>query len=572
MGPQMPHACLSCATKKRSCDKAFPRCSRCSGSRSNQHCVYRGPLNGQSLSFDNGYIVWPSLAAHRTDSPNFASPFPGGPAKSAFNCDRCRAGKRACSKDLPVCARCKRRKTPCYYGFCNDAVDQDHRSMLAQAWLLQDSIPEANRMNTRSSEDAELWHIRQPVMQREGTLALPVSRLQFKPPYPLPERDGFASLIHYYTEACCFPPLYVLQNSLMAHVHTVWVSRALADPCLFLTLLFAASAHRDMVQGRTHTAKTLYHQAQALKMLRKRVNEGKGISYEMAASAIALTFYSMSGYNTASARIHKSGVLQMLANNQHRGPEFEALTALANLILLGLSVAVDEEPPLIPPVNTSKQISAFVFESDCIPSNLLRRVIARVLDDRTSLLTSDIINDLRNILEFITIAEQASTTDQSTLRNAITMTRTSEWRISDTGHPVSIADKTAQIINKCCHLAIGTFWSLFQSTTPDSGITNPTSSGDAKRPIQAQPEPLEMLRAIFKDLDLVTWKKHGPEAYLWICFTAAAACDGPASRVPFMAVVPPLLTASDTTELSLARDCWRYHKWLTGVVLDGFCM
>ncbi|KAL4882400.1 hypothetical protein BJY04DRAFT_187004 [Aspergillus karnatakaensis] len=109
MAPQMLHACLSCATKKRSCDKIFPRCSRCSGSRSNQHCIYRGPFEGQPLIFDNGYIIWSAFAQNRDLS--FSLPIgplvpSARPRKSAFNCNRCRTAKRACSKDLPICTRC----------------------------------------------------------------------------------------------------------------------------------------------------------------------------------------------------------------------------------------------------------------------------------------------------------------------------------------------------------------------------------------------------------------------------------------------------------------------------------
>ncbi|KAL4882399.1 hypothetical protein BJY04DRAFT_40650 [Aspergillus karnatakaensis] len=130
------------------------------------------------------------------------------------------------------------------------------------------------------------------MLLREGAFPPALSRLQLKPRYPMPERDCFPILIYYYTEFCCFPTPHVLQDSLMTHVHNVWVSRALADPCLFLTLLFAASAHRDMLQGTPHSIQTLYHQSQALKILRERVDEGRQISYEMAASAIALTFYS----------------------------------------------------------------------------------------------------------------------------------------------------------------------------------------------------------------------------------------------------------------------------------------
>ncbi|KAL2825122.1 hypothetical protein BJY01DRAFT_230280 [Aspergillus pseudoustus] len=569
MAPQMPHACLSCATKKRSCDKAFPRCSRCAGSKSNQHCVYRGPFNDRPLSFDNGYIVWSSFSAaeYILSPPNRPTGPSALPGKSSVNCQRCREAKRACSKDLPICSRCKRRNTSCHYEVHRDyALDQRRQSMPAHAWPFRDSPASISENDNSFSEDPELWNTRQSLMLQVRTSPLALAMLQFKPRYPVPERDNFAKLIYYYIEACCFPPQYVLQNSLMAHVHTVLVSRALADPCLFLTVLFAASAHRDWIQGTRHTVQTLYHQSQVLNILRERLKQTDQISYEMVASAIVLTFYSMSGHNTASARIHKSGVLQMLAKNQHRGSEFEALTALANLVLLGLSVAVNEEPPFVLP-NTSKQIGTFTFfESGCMPSSLLRRAVARVSEDQKSLLTSDTVASLQRVIYFIVNSNHVSVTKLCTLHGETLWTKSQESSPkseSEEESPSITTKKAGKIINRCCRLAIGIFWSIFRSLPPSQEKRGPSAT--PSNPILGgSRRPLEELGSILHDLDLLTWNKHDPEAYLWICFTAAAACEDAASRVPFVAIAPPLLTATDTKELPLARECWRYYKWLTG--------
>ncbi|KAL4882398.1 hypothetical protein BJY04DRAFT_40622 [Aspergillus karnatakaensis] len=257
----------------------------------------------------------------------------------------------------------------------------------------------------------------------------------------------------------------------------------------------------------------------------------------------------------------------MLAENQHRGADFEALTALANLILLGLSMVVDEDPPLIPPVNTSKRIDAFAFEPDCMASNLLRKALIRVSVNQGCLLTSDTTFDLRAVLEFIASAERKSISELHILHKATILTRSRETTISETESAIMTTNKTAQIINTCCRLAINIFWSILRSTVLDrrQKSPSPSTSAGSTTSYSALAPLLETLRTTLRALDLVTWKKHAPEAYLWICLTAAAACDAPASRVPFVAVVPPLLTASDTTELSLARECWRYYKWLAGL-------
>ncbi|KAL2854185.1 hypothetical protein BJX68DRAFT_233003 [Aspergillus pseudodeflectus] len=533
MAPQMPNACLTCAVQKRKCDKTFPACLRCARSKTNRQCVYRGPFDDQLTGYSSGPLV-PS-------SPSF---------KSAVNCEKCRAGKRACSRDLPVCLRCKRQNTPCDYELGKAySVDANRRSIPVQSWSPRDRLSKVT-ISPQPFEDLELSRVRHSI----SPLAL--SAPQYKPRYPIPERDYFPKLIRYYTEACCMPSSYVVQDSLMAHINSFWMSRALADPCLFSTLLYNASAHRDMVHGIPHTYQTLYHHSQVLKILRKRLEEGRQITYETAASVISLTFYSMSGYNTDSALIHRNGLLHMLAKSQNQGPEFEPLTALANLILLGLTVVVNEDPPIIPPVNTSTQTDAFTFGPGCMPSNLLRRAVRS--GNRDSLLSSDTVFELQDVLDFIDNAEHVPISDLYTL-HATTRTK-HPTETSPKAESPSPTSQTARIINECCHLATDIFWSLVQNALyPES----PSSADDPSTPVPRT--SFEMVGAVFLNLDILTWKKHNPEAYLWVALTAAAACDKPESRASFVAVVPPVLTAADTKELLLARECWRYYKWLSGI-------
>ncbi|KAJ0413616.1 hypothetical protein BJY00DRAFT_57561 [Aspergillus carlsbadensis] len=336
------------------------------------------------------------------------------------------------------------------------------------------------------------------------------------------------------------------------------MSRALADPCLFITVLFSALAHRDSIQGVPHSPQTLYHQSLALKMLHKQLNAGKQVSYEMAGAALSLTFYNMSGYNTDTALIHRNGLLQMLEKNQNQGPDFQALTALVNLILLGLSVVVHQEPSVIPRASTSTRVDPFTFDSQCLPSNLLRRAVVRVAENQNSILTSETVSDLHNVLDFIIAAEDVSSTKLVQILHAATPIQSSTRETSPLTGWTSTT-KTADIINECCKLAIDIFWFLLRATLqPDS--QSPSTPLDPTIPRTA----IKMLRDMLQKLDMISWKKHAPEAYLWICFTAAAACDKPASRVPFVTAVTPILSASDTMELSLARECWRYYTWLNG--------
>ncbi|KAB8228856.1 uncharacterized protein BDW43DRAFT_289909 [Aspergillus alliaceus] len=62
-----------------------------SRSKVKQECVYRDPFKDQLLNFDNGWL------------PQNVQPF-----KSPMSCEKCRVGKRACSRDLPAYSRCER--------------------------------------------------------------------------------------------------------------------------------------------------------------------------------------------------------------------------------------------------------------------------------------------------------------------------------------------------------------------------------------------------------------------------------------------------------------------------------
>ncbi|KAL3455819.1 hypothetical protein BJX64DRAFT_271683 [Aspergillus heterothallicus] len=133
-----------------------------------------------------------------------------------------------------------------------------------------------------------------------GASSLALSSLQFKHRYPIPERDYFAGLIHFYTSACFVPADLRVPNSLTSHLHGFWMSRALADPCLFVTLLFSASAHQDSAQGISHSPRTLHHQSLALKLLGEQLKQGKQVTYEMAGAALSLTFYNVRHHDYTS--------------------------------------------------------------------------------------------------------------------------------------------------------------------------------------------------------------------------------------------------------------------------------
>lgn len=224
-------------------------------------------------------------------------------------------------------------------------------------------------------------------------------------------------------------------------------------------------------------------------------------------------------------------------------------------------MVMHQEIPFIPSVNSSKHSYHFALKSEYLPSSLLRRAIIRAAKNQNGLLASDTTSDLQSVFDFIITAEHASIQELYTSRAAFKMDMASEG-FPETGLHITPTNKIGQIINDCCHLAIRIFWSILQSAL------FPEITSVASDRTTTSRTAIEMLRPILRQLDMVSWRKYAPEAYLWICFTAAAACDKPASRVPFVTVATPVLSASDTTELSLTRECWWYYKWLS----DFLCL
>ncbi|KAJ0413617.1 hypothetical protein BJY00DRAFT_296620 [Aspergillus carlsbadensis] len=182
MAPQMPNACLPCAAKKRKCDRAFPKCSRCSLSKNNQDCVYRGRFGDQLSSFSSGELV--------TDI---------WPLKSGVSCEKCRVGKRGCSRDLPACVRCERLNIVCHYDLGED-YSADQASPAASTQATPSGVHTAQPSEGHSSP-ADEWYdppdISLLMIQRTQSPPPAPYGLQFKPKYPIPERHYFTDLIHF---------------------------------------------------------------------------------------------------------------------------------------------------------------------------------------------------------------------------------------------------------------------------------------------------------------------------------------------------------------------------------------
>ncbi|CEL11141.1 hypothetical protein ASPCAL14246 [Aspergillus calidoustus] len=524
MTPQVLNSCSLCALKKRKCDRAYPVCSRCFRSKREKECIYDNPSDKR---------VAKSLSAQRSEP---------GPLRSTGACERCRTRKRACDREYPACSSCKRLGIPCEYN--KPAARQLTHGLITQA--------------------QQALFGRRLLSSSQG-----IDNLQLMPQYPIPARNHFPLLIHHYCVASLLPESHRLPNSLTTHLHTTWMIRAMADPCLFHATLFCASAHLDLLQGKPHSRMTVFHQSCAMMALRERLKGGK-ISYETAATALALVYYNMTAFDTETALIHKQGILQMLVINKDRGPDFMGLAGLVNLILLGVAVVMNQQPPEILAISDPTGLSLSTVHVLARPSNLLSVGLIRSRKRKSGILTNTSMGQLQNVLNFIIAAENPSSrADAPQQQRSLHLIRPPEPAPTapDFGAPSTklTTIKTAQNINHCVHLVCSIFWTLvlhgLQPAEPEVSEPSPSSSFTSDT---VRRSPLRALHGVISKIDHISWQKHAPELYIWICLTAAAACDTPSARIPFIAAVTPIVSASDSADLLLTRDSWRYFEWLAG--------
>jgi hypothetical protein len=113
---------------------------------------------------------------------------------------------------------------------------------------------------------------------------------------------------------------------------------------------------------------------------------------------------------------------------------------------------------------------------------------------------------------------------------------------------------TPEKIGICCHLTARIFWGIVQL------CRLPRDDDDDDSP--ADTSDLEVLRKLLSDIDPVSWVHHAPEVYVWVAFTAAAACTRGKDTMEVMWTPMRFLPGVNGTELTLLRQGWQYFKWL----------
>jgi hypothetical protein len=113
-------------------------------------------------------------------------------------------------------------------------------------------------------------------------------------PHPLSLCKCETNMFYLVCSVSVLPATIALPNSLARHIQSTWMRSAMTDPCLFHATLFSASAHMDGLQGIHNNPLTIFHQLQALKLLRGRLRRPDfRPNYGIIATVLALQFFNV---------------------------------------------------------------------------------------------------------------------------------------------------------------------------------------------------------------------------------------------------------------------------------------
>ncbi|KAL3485442.1 hypothetical protein BJX62DRAFT_38338 [Aspergillus germanicus] len=442
-------------------------------------------------------------------------------------CDVCRLKKRGCDRLLPSCSRCERARHECTYAIIttpSSKTDDGHTDCALAARILYG--------------------------------------LSFEFDYPVPYRNDLPLLISHFTSDSLLPLVVSQADSISVHIQTTWMRRAMNDPCLFHATLFCASAHIDGLRFQPHSRRTMYHQLQAVKLLRERLADVSGpINYELAATALSLCYFSMSGFNAEAALTHREGLLRMLQCSEGQKSEFKYLIAQASLTLLSFSMILKKNITYPSSFHGGPQND--ITQCACFPpSGLLRDAVTREMSycHVRSTLDSSTLYEMQTVLDFIVQVHEGAITCEVPGKAGYTtpylLPTSKQLVIQNPLHPIEYSKMgapKAAMLSHACQLAISIFWCVFQHST------------NIHERLVLLDDRLRSLKQILRKLDPIFCKRYAPEAYAWLSFTAAVACTNDQDRIGLIMIPMPVITACDSTDLTLMRKSWRYVKWLTEV-------
>jgi hypothetical protein len=198
--------------------------------------------------------------------------------------------------------------------------------------------------------------------------------------------------------------------------------------------------------------------------------------------------------------------------------------------------------------------------ADFSPSDLLRDAVTRELTycHVKETIGSYTLYEMQKILNFIVQVQEEAVTCEVIGEAGYTtinpIPASTQWVMNyspdsiaygRTGTPIAVT------LTHACQLAVSIFWIIFQHSI------------NINERLLVLEDRLSSLKQLLRRLDPIVCKRSAPEAYAWLCFTAAVACADIHDRVGLIMIPMPVITACDSIDLILIKKSWRYVKWLT---------
>ncbi|KAL2842275.1 hypothetical protein BJX68DRAFT_167845 [Aspergillus pseudodeflectus] len=444
-------------------------------------------------------------------------------------CEPCRQRKRRCDRGVPTCGLCIKRGRTCFY--------PPHRLVKSQ-----DSVPDKTTPSP-TVQECDMTALTANHMFQAWVLQSPDIPMS----YPVPFRWYIPRLLRNFSEGLGVSRLPVDMNSTAYHIQTVWIRGAMTDAALFHATLYAGASHFDLSRGERQSSITLYHQAEAIRLINERLSDPEFAVDDRTLIAVTpLALFADLNGDRAAADIHREGLRKMV---EMRGGldrlGFEGLTsALIQMNNIIYNIAFDlshdklSSPPGPPPLALEKRILQ-------TPSHISTAIPA----------LPAILEIFRNVhtfkLEFwmqeFTAAKTHTHPHAHIRPHAHLAGYTSSMPELGLENPVYY----------CCYLAV----TLFKTIVSDQ-VRNPSFSNEVDALASE-------LRAALALTDPEMWIRRIPAVFSWVCLTGAAASSDSRARIWFYfkqaSAVRVLNVRSEPPYLD---ELWEHFRWLRTMRLN----
>ncbi|KAL3462006.1 hypothetical protein BJX64DRAFT_149434 [Aspergillus heterothallicus] len=433
-------------------------------------------------------------------------------------CDPCRQRKRKCDRGVPTCGLCIKRGRSCFY--------PPHRPVRGQ---------DGSQTETTSpSPTAQTWDLAAQQLFQAWALQSPDVPMS----YPISFRWYIPRLLKHFSEGLGVSHIPVDVNSTAYHIQTLWIQGAMSDPGLFHATLYAGASHFDLSRGERQSSITLYHQAEAIRLINERLSDPEGAVDDRTLVAVTpLALFADLNGDRAAADIHRAGLrklVEMRGGLDRLG--FEGLTAaLIQMNNIIYNIAFDLSPealnnaPGTPPLGLEKRVLR-------IPAHLASK-----------------IPSLPSILEIFS--------NIHTFKLAL-WTQDLPSTSASTNPETHLASYTPTM--PALGLECPVFYCVYLSTTLFRKITSlQVRSTTFSTEVDALASELKAALAL---TDPELWIRRIPAVFSWVCLTGAAAASDSRSRIWFYfkqaSAVRVLNVRSEPPYLD---ELWEHFRWLRGV-------